>query len=417
MKRLLLLVVAVALVASPLFAQDALTITSALVGTPRSIVTVIFSQPVASTGPHLDAASVRLTRAPGVKVEGITRNPLRPTMLQVRLSGDVPPGPVEVCFENIRFGTAADPRTTGELCAALSGDVEAAREAALNQLIETPKASREKGIFASGFVTTASDESEGGADIALNPDFNIPNLNAFLRLKKTTADEGDPKNLEIGANYRFAMPWKAEQVQRMRDTPAGPELNRLSEERQRNILAGSIVDVAMKLESDPTNFSVTNYVGESSYQLRTMTKGFIGGVGFWRGFVMPGGIELGRSVGASTPAEVEWLARYKAGAGFTLHYDNPGAFLPVRRIELDANAVLRYLFADEARFNSETNLVDNTDDGAHSYTQVDLKLFFGQSIAGRYGFKLSFNRGRLPPVFAEVKSFEFGFLLESGDDQ
>jgi hypothetical protein len=321
-----------------------------------------------------------------------------------------------VCFDNVRFGTPTDPQTTGELCAAVSGDVEAAREAALNRLIDTPKASREQNIFASGFVTTAADESEGGADIALNPDFNVPNLNAFLRLKKTTADEGDPKNLEVGANYRVAFPWKAEQVQRMRDTPAGPELNKLLEERQRNVLAGSLVDIAMKLESDPTNFSVTNYVGESSYQLRTMTKGFIGGAGFWRGFVMPGGIELGRSVGVSTPEDVDWLARYKAGAGFTLYYDSPG-FLPVRRIELDANAVLRYLFADESRFNSETNSIDLTDDGAHSYSQVDLKVFFGVSIAGRYGLKLSYNRGRLPPVFAQVKSFEFGFLLESGEDE
>jgi hypothetical protein len=62
-------------------------------------------------------------------------------------------------------------------------------------------------------------------------------------------------------------------------------------------------------------------------------------------------------------------------------------------------------------------MVDRTDDGVRSYGQIDLKVFFGESIAGRIGFKLSYNRGRLPPVFADVKAFEFGFLLESAEDK
>ena len=416
MKAFFSFLVAAILLTGSAFAQD-LAITSAVVGTPRSIVIVTFSQPVATTGPQHDTANIRLTRAPGITVQRVTQNPLARMTLRLTLSGDVPPGPVEVCFEGVRFGTPPDLKTTGELCAPISGDIEGARQRALDRLINTPKTSREKDIFASGFVTMASDDSEGGADIALNPDFNNPNLNAFLRLKKSTADEGDPRNLEVGANYRVAKPWKAEQVVRMRETPAGAELNKLIEERQRNILAGSIVDIAMKLEADPTNFGVTNYVGESTYQLRTMTKNFIGGFGFWRGFVMPGGLELGRSVGESTPDEVDWIARYKAGVGFTVYYDNPGAVLPLRRIEFDANAVLRYLFASESHFNTDTNVVDRTDDGVRSYGQIDLKVFFGESIAGRYGLKLSFNRGRLPPVFADVNAFEFGFLLESGDDR
>jgi hypothetical protein len=45
-----------------------------------------------------------------------------------------------------------------------------------------------------------------------------------------------------------------------------------------------------------------------------------------------------------------------------------------------------------------------------------VKVFFGETDAGRFGFKLSFNRGRLPPVYAEVKSFDFGFVIESGDN-
>jgi hypothetical protein len=99
-----------------------------------------------------------------------------------------------------------------------------------------------------------------------------------------------------------------------------------------------------------------------------------------------------------------------------MYYDNPGAQLPLRRVELDVNGVLRQLFLTESRFNADTKKVDTTTNGLHPYGQVDLKVFIGESAAGRYGFKLSFNRGRLPPVYAQVNSLQFGFVIESVDD-
>ena len=155
-----------------------------------------------------------------------------------------------------------------------------------------------------------------------------------------------------------------------------------------------------------------------------MTKGFLGRRGYWRGYVVPGGVEVGQSLGTTVPAptapegepEVNRIARYKAGAGLTVFYDNPDTQLPLRRVEVDINGVVRQLFLTESRFNAETTLTDTTDEGFHGYAQIDFKVFFIETSAGRYGFKLSFNRGRLPPVYSQVNSFDFGFLVESGDD-
>lgn len=85
-------------------------------------------------------------------------------------------------------------------------------------------------------------------------------------------------------------------------------------------------------------------------------------------------------------------------------------------MELEVSEVLRQFFLTESRFNEETKQTDATDDGLHPYGQGDLKLFVGETDAGRFGVKLSCNRGRLPPVYSEVKSFTFGFLIESGGD-
>ena len=201
-------------------------------------------------------------------------------------------------------------------------------------------------------------------------------------------------------------------------------MNELIRARQQNVIAGWLIDVAGKLEGDPTNFDVTNFVAESGFHLQTMTRGFLGRRGFWRGYVVPAGIEVGQSLGTTVPTpvdpevepEVNRIARYKAGAGFTVFYDNPGTQLPLRRVEIDINGVMRQLFLTESRFNGETNLTDTTDKGFNGYAQIDFKVFFVETIAGRYGFKLSFNRGRLPPVYADVNSFDFGFLVESRDD-
>ena len=410
-----------------------LSIESALLAKSGALISVEFTHPVESTGPHTDNRRVHIRNATLVEVGAkIVRSSLENDVLNVPIQGELPLGQrVEICFEAVRFiveDTVHE--TTSEICRTIgtAAEVAAARAAALKVLQDVPQPAREKDIFASGFVTSASEESAGGADLSFNPDFTIPNLNAFLQLKKASADEGDARNFEAGARYRYTQTWNPGQMRQIAQALPGETLNRLLRERQGNIIAGWLLDFAGKLEADPTNFDVTNFVGESSFQIRTMTKGFFSRKGFWRGFVLPVGVEFGQGLGTAPPSgdtpppagevaqEVNRIARYKAGAGFTLYYDNPGTPLPLRRVEVDINGILRHLFLSESRFNTETKAIDMTDDGLHGYAQVDLKVFFAETDAGRYGFKLSLNRGRLPPVYAEVNSFDFGFVIESGDD-
>ncbi len=396
------------------------TITTAVVTNARQM-TVVFSQPVAAgPAPHLDATRVRLL-PDNVTPAVVTRNALATNTLALTFAS-VPETATRICFDQVQFpadGAVATSR--GQVCADLSRDPASIKETWIAAFQSVPRTSRDKNIFASGFVTTASGGSSGGGDMSFNPNFNIPNLNAFLKIKKATADEGDARHFESGARYRYTRTWKRGEMAAIASETDAAKLNALIRDRQENVLAGWIIDVAAKLEGDPTNFDVTNFVGESALHLQTMTKGFLGRSGFWRGYLVPAGIEAGQSIGttvlsAGTPEPaVDRIARYKAGAGVTVYYENPVARSLIRRVELDANGVLRHLFLAESRFDAVTRTSAATDDGLHVYGQMDVKVFVAETSAGRYGFKVSFNRGRLPPVYAQVKSVDFGFLMESGD--
>ncbi len=401
------------------------TITTAVVTNERQM-TVVFSQALTNTpaAPQFDRNRVRLL-PDNIVPTSVAQNALSRATFTVNFAA-IPASATRLCFDQVEFAGQGGEATTssGQVCADLSRDPASIKAEWIAVFQEVPKASREKDLFASGFVTTASDESAGGADISLNPDLRIPNLNTFLQLKKTTADEGDARHFEAGAKYRYTRTWRPAQLREIAAETDNARVNELIRARQQNIIAGWLIDVAGKLEGDPTNFDVANFVAESGFHLQSMTRGFLGRRGFWRGYVVPGGIEVGQSLGTTVPEpttpegdpDVNRIARYKAGAGLTVFYDNPGTQLPLRRVEIDINGVMRQLFLSESRFNADTNLTDTTDNGFHGYAQIDFKVFFVETIAGRYGFKVSFNRGRLPPVYAQVNSFDFGFLVESGDD-
>ncbi len=115
--------------------------------------------------------------------------------------------------------------------------------------------------------------------------------------------------------------------------------------------------------------------------------------------------------------DVDWLARGKAGFETTLAYnrDSSHPWLPFERIGLTAGVVERYLWFNEIQFNQATNMTDTVTHGNHPWAQADLKLIFGHNSSANYGLKLNYQRGSLPPVFADVKSFQFGFLYETKD--
>lgn len=355
---------------------------------------------------------------------------------------------IKVCFTSLHF-IAADntPSIASNVCSEglilNAANVDAEKERALKVFSETEKTEEERNIFASGFVTNGEGgDAEGGAEINLNSnDLGVRGLTAFMRLKKATADEADPKHLEIGINQsttnlldKAGLRKLAEYYDTIRDPSATADeknqarknANELLKNRQKRLLGGMFFDFGGKIETEALTFDVTNVIGEGAFQIQSRTKRLFGSnKGFWRFRLMPAATELGYNVSQQPPAgseaaaiDPDWLARFKFGGVFTLFYKNhsegPALF---RRVQLDVQAVDRYLFRREVQFDKEKMTNTTTDRGNKGWLQADFKVYFTDPEEGsgglRSGFKLSYNRGSLPPVFANTKSFQFGFVLES----
>ena len=52
-----------------------------------------------------------------------------------------------------------------------------------------------------------------------------------------------------------------------------------------------------------------------------------------------------------------------------------------------------------------------------AWRQPDLKVFLFGDGTKRYGLKVSYNNGQLPPAFTPTKGFQFGLVVESSDDK
>jgi len=297
------------------------------------------------------------------------------------------------------------------------------------------KKSSEKDIFASGFVTTASSGTAGGADISVNPDLKIPHLTPFIQIKKTTQEGGDAKHFEAGARYQafFHSNRKAfTAIRGMGDARPGDILAKFNEENltksaYARLFAGSSLDVAAKMEGAAGGFEVTNIVGDAAFTLRSNTAGLLKNRGYFRGFMTPFAIEGGQShanqqaaaAATQTTAKIkpDWITRYKTGLGFRLFFKDGSGNSLLQRVELSGEGALRNLFFEEAMWDATTKAISKTGKGVRAYGQLDLKIYVGENDRGKFGLKLSYNRGSLPPVFAKVKSFQFGFLWESNEDK
>jgi hypothetical protein len=355
---------------------------------------------------------------------------------------------LKVCFTSLHFiaadgtlGIASNVCSEGIILNA--ANVEAEQKRAFELFSEMEKTAEERNIFANGFVANGEGgDSEGGAEINLNSnDLGVRGLTAFMRLKKATAEEADPKHLEIGINQtstnlldKAGLRKLEEYYNIIRDPSSKPTekdearaaAKELLQKRQNRLLGGMFFDFGGKIETQALDFDVTNAVGEGAFQIQSRTKRLFGSnKGFWRFRLMPAAFELGYNVSQQPPAgseaaaiDPDWLARFKFGGVFTLYYKNhsegPALF---RRVQFDVQAVDRYLFRREVQFDNET-MANTTTDRAHKpWLQADFKIFFTDPEEGsgglRTGFKLSYIRGSLPPVFAHTKSFQFGFVLES----
>ena len=370
-------------------------------------------------------------------------NPRRLTFL-IDLSRTLPPAgdnKVEVCFREINFVDADGTPHANAVCG--TGDivrqVDAARLARqLKVLEDTPlaKSSDEKNIFASGFSTKSEgNDAEGGAEIHLNSkDLAVPGLLASLHMRKATAEGADPKNFELELKQRTTWVFGASSIAAARDALDRGDTataQTLTEAYRKRVLSSIHLDLGGKLEAEALGFDVTNFVGEGSFKLLSRTKTLFGSKsGFYKFRLIPAGLEAGYNLGkadeaaaaavdpklAQELAEVDWITRFKAGAGFTLFFRNPESKLPFKRVEVDLQGVYRYLFNREVKFDESTQKNILTDRGHKPWFQGDLKFFLADTERGRAGFKLTFNRGSLPPVFATTKSFQFGIIFETAED-
>jgi hypothetical protein len=350
---------------------------------------------------------------------------------------------LRICFAEIVFrDPAGKPRSAAKLCGGatiLRADgIVAAIADQVKTLTETPAISTELPVFASGFLVAAEGETEGGTDLHLNGlDLGLPGLHAFLHLRKSSAEEGDPRNFEAGASYRATVLRDTDrlesiraQLQMLRRAPtpearlaASQSIDETMKAIQRQLLAGYLFDVGGRLEGQATNFNVTNAVAEVSTHLQSRTKSLFGARrGFWR-FRVSAGVEAGGTLrepdepGATDSVSqalerADWIARLKAGATLTLLYVNDGSARFLRRLEFEAGVVHRGLLVEEVRFDDVTQTNNTTDTGHRPYAQADLKAYFFETAGARYGAKISYAYGSLPPVYSKVSSVQFGFLFE-----
>ena len=419
---------------------------------------VFFSHDLDAGHPEdLQTANVTVLALPSktpLMVTGIQRLSGDPAEIEILLSGNPLPSDVQIVLTinrslNFRVGqnavSAPGPFTFTATLIKDAKSLDDAMKSLVTTMTAAAKSSQEKNIFASGFVTTASSgDTQGGADIRLNTDLGVPGLKAFLNIKKTTADGSDAKNFESGGTFRStillgnagrATIQAALQAYRNATTDAArmaaaTQYNTAMTDFQKKVLAAVFIDFTGKLEGEATNFNITNGVFETSLKVQSRVKNLFGAKhGFLHFQIMPAGFEGGstlRQPDASMPAagttptekalqQLDGIVRFKAGATLNAFWANPKATSPLKRFELESGVVERYLFLKEIHYDAATKTNSTIGNGSKPYFYTDAKLFVVETSAGRYGVKVSYNRGRLPPVYAEVKSFQFGFLFESAN--
>jgi hypothetical protein len=187
---------------------------------------------------------------------------------------------------------------------------------------------------------------------------------------------------------------------------------------QKRFWLGYSIDSAARLEGDPTNFKVTNAVVDLPLQFISRTMNVFGSTsGWWFFRVIPVGFEGGRNLGTESPVDEKYtIARYKGGATFGLFWKAPNqATSLIKKITLEAQGVNRYLFRKESAYDETTKKAISVTEGRKHYVQADLKVYLASSPQGNYAFRVSFVRGGLPPVYADTKTFRYGFIFESSD--
>jgi hypothetical protein len=301
---------------------------------------------------------------------------------------------------------------------------------AVNDAASHSKTAEEKNLFAGlNVAVPTTGASEGNAEIHINrwvaPDFFVS-----ANLRKSSATNADPKQFDLGLTYRKVLNRMTAQARSISDRMAkvgqSSDPNEESQKilgdlkalQDKALLLGIIIDGAARIEGEAMNFNVTNAVFDLPIQLVSRTKNALAKDGYWNFRVMPAGVELGRNLRTENERmQKYYVGRFKYGGVLTFVYnpmDQQNAF--PKRIELDIQAIDRYLFRNEVAFDEANSMATAISRGNKPWYQADLKVFFVNSEQGRFGFRVNFIRGKLPPAFADTKGFTFGVIFETADE-
>ena len=338
------------------------------------------------------------------------------------------------------------------------GELADEAKKALDDAAAHAKTTDEKNIFA-GFAAAKGQggKTAGDADISFNKTLWGSRVGAgglfdkvvvsFLA-KKSSGDKADPRHFTTGITFRKTMLLQGRKLfneqQKFIQTQltqqpqsVGSKLETLETNNEtlsrRGFFRALLIDETLNLEGEAFDFKTVNFVSDTQFKVASISKKLFGTNGFWN-LRLVAGPELGRNLnkpgqpGSGIPAtpalnSVNWITRFKAGAQLALRYlpaDNSGTNWG---LELDLAFVNRHLFSNEV-FTDVTNTGSSSPTktitvgkGNKSWRQADFKIFpFGDEKA-RYGFKLSYTHGQLPPAFTFTKSFQYGFVIETKDDK
>jgi hypothetical protein len=317
----------------------------------------------------------------------------------------------------------------------------------LLQKISYSKTAEEKDIFGSFFVARGEDgQAAGAADIVINRDLTqgrVPTVGllfdtAFttIRIKKTSAEKADPrafdaavtlqKTLLLGSAREYlvacSLHTTAECMAAQAQTATDSAFTRF--------FRALLFDEALRLESDAFSFESVNFVSDTHVQLGSQAKAVTNSG--YLSLRLHAGAEIGRSLqkpstaaGTSTvsTAAVDWIRRGKGGGEVAFKLipgDNTGSSWAV---EFSARAVARRLFTDEVFIEQLTNADNETvptrvsvGRGTKIWREVDAKVFLFSTAIARYGLRLAYMNGSLPPTFKPTKGMTFGFVVETADD-
>jgi len=395
------------------------------------------------------STSVTLTpSAPVTTLSGTVRKTL---LINVKESIPSSATKVTVTLSDLAFDCADSAGASPTIinAASVSGNVstnatlQAADIDALNKANKAAaaKSSGDKN-FQMGFAAAKGDgkSAEGAADISINKTFFgggqqtgtifdfFDQADVSFQLKKSSAKDADPRHLTLGLNLRKSFLIDS----RLKSSDVGTDrANTLRmRDKTKGLFRVLMIKEGLNLEGEAFDFKTTNFVSDTHFELASIAKKL--GSGFYNINIFAGP-ELGRNLAkpdaaavtgttADQLSKVDWIARLKAGGEFTLRLlpsgktDNWG-------VELNLGYVNRHLFSSEV-FTQETTKDGQTTkklvtvgEGNRAWRQADLKVFLFGDGTKRYGLKVSYNNGQLPPAFTPTKGFQFGLVVESSDDK